>query len=886
LLEALEDRLTPNTYTVNNLVDDGSPGSLSWAVAQANNNPGSDSINFDPAVTQNGAATITLTLGELDLTDTSGQTTIQGPGVNLLTVSGDKESRVFRVIPNASLNISGLTIAQGAPGTGDGGGIDNFGSLTIANCTLSDNSVAAGDGDGGGIANFGTLTVTACTFDGNLADFGSGGGLYNSSTATALVSSSTFTGSAAVVGAALVNQGQMTVVDSTFANNLATANGGAINNWGTLLLLDSTLAYNGAGSGGGLYLSAGAATLHNTLVAGNFSGPTPDDISTASLIFLVDQTSSYNLIGNAATAGGLVNGFNGNIVGQNGTGNLDFTTILDSMLHENGGPTPTLALVPDGPAMDAGDPNFDPNAFTPPLTTDQRGPGFPRVLNGRVDIGAFESQPLPPDHLQFGVQPSDTVAGVAISPAVTVRLLDSFGRLVSGDNTDQVTLTVASGPGSFAAGSTLTVTASGGIATFSNLVLTAAGQYTLGDTATGGVSGPVSSFFQVYALAAPSVPDLVATDDSGISSSDHVTNVAQPRFQGTGITGDTVQLFVNGVPNASGPVDTTGHWTIRLSAPLADGAYTIRAQQVDGVGEQSALTTAMSPPLVIDTQPPTSPQTIGAVDPSLTWYLRNENSAGAPDAGQFTFGFSGWIPVTGDWNGDGVSTIGAYDPTTTTWYLRNVNSAGAPDAGAFTFGAPGYIPVTGDWDGSGHTGIGVYDPTTFTWYLTNDDGPGAPVTAQFVFGGPGLIPVTGDWDGSGHTGIGVYDPTTLTWYLRSEVSAGPADAGQFQFGLAGLIPVTGDWNGSGHTGIGVYDPATLTWYLRNEVSAGPADAGQFQFGVPNSLPVTGSWGAATSFPSTLPPPTRAVCRRPAPSRTLLSPIFRVRRCHMPTSDSP
>jgi hypothetical protein len=43
-----------------------------------------------------------------------------------------------------------------------------------------------------------------------------------------------------------------------------------------------------------------------------------------------------------------------------------------------------------------GDPSFNPNAFYPPLLYDQRGSGFPRVANGRIDIGVFEVQPLCP----------------------------------------------------------------------------------------------------------------------------------------------------------------------------------------------------------------------------------------------------------------------------------------------------------------------------------------------------------------------------------------------------------------------------------------------------------------------------------------------------------
>ena len=59
-------------------------------------------------------------------------------------------------------------------------------------------------------------------------------------------------------------------------------------------------------------------------------------------------------------------------------------------LQNNGGPTLTHALLPGSPAIDAGDPNF-----TPPPDYDQRGPGFVRVFNGRIDVGSFEVQPTP-----------------------------------------------------------------------------------------------------------------------------------------------------------------------------------------------------------------------------------------------------------------------------------------------------------------------------------------------------------------------------------------------------------------------------------------------------------------------------------------------------------
>ena len=102
------------------------------------------------------------------------------------------------------------------------------------------------------------------------------------------------------------------------------------------------------------------------------------------------------------------------------------------------------------------------------------------------------------------MQPSNTTAGAAITPAVTVKIEDQFGNVVTSDSTDTVTVGIASGPGgaSFAGTSTLTVTANTGVATFNNLRLNTAGSYTLSETASGGLTGPASNSFTVTPAAA------------------------------------------------------------------------------------------------------------------------------------------------------------------------------------------------------------------------------------------------------------------------------------------------------------------------------------------------------------------------------------------------
>jgi hypothetical protein len=254
--------------------------------------------------------------------------------------------------------------------------------------------------------------------------------------------------------------------------------------------------------------------------------------------------------------------------------------------------------------------------------------------------------------------------------------------------------------------------------------------------------------------------------------------------------------------------------------------------------------------------------TPGTFDPaSGTWYLRNENGGGAPDAGQFPYGGAGWLPVVGDWDGNGSATVGVVDPGSATWYLRNENSGGAPDAAApFSYGLPGWVPVVGDWGGTGHAGIGMFDPSTATWYLRYEDGPGAPDAGVFQYGGAGWLPVVGDWTGSGITTVGVVDPSTMTWYLRDSNSGGGPDIAPFPYGGIGWKPVVGDWTGGGATTAGVVDPNGV-WYLRDRNSDGAPTLTPFPYGLGSWTPVAGSWSGAGSGGS----PRRADPRDVAPA---------------------
>jgi len=101
--------------------------------------------------------------------------------------------------------------------------------------------------------------------------------------------------------------------------------------------------------------------------------------------------------------------------------------------------------------------------------------------------------------LAFGVQPSNTVAGASITPAITVRIEDANGNLVTGDSTTGVTLAIANnaGPGGVLSG-TAVQTAVGGVATFSGLSINLTGTgYTLGATSSPVLTPATSSAFNI-----------------------------------------------------------------------------------------------------------------------------------------------------------------------------------------------------------------------------------------------------------------------------------------------------------------------------------------------------------------------------------------------------
>jgi hypothetical protein len=119
------------------------------------------------------------------------------------------------------------------------------------------------------------------------------------------------------------------------------------------------------------------------------------------------------------------------------------------------------------------------------------------------------------DHLVFAQQPTAVVAGSVISPAVTVKIEDAYNNVLTGDSTDQVTLSLGANPSGGTLGGTTTVTVSGGTATFGNLSINLAGSgYTLVARSAATATGATSAAFSVSAVASSTLLEGFETSPS------------------------------------------------------------------------------------------------------------------------------------------------------------------------------------------------------------------------------------------------------------------------------------------------------------------------------------------------------------------------------------
>ncbi len=305
---------------------------------------------------------------------------------------------------------------------------------------------------------------------------------------------------------------------------------------------------------------------------------------------------------------------------------------------------------------------------------------------------------LPPT-LQFQIQPSNVTAGNAISPSVKVKFVNSLGTTIT-SITSTVTITI-SGSGTFAGSSTLSVAAVSGVATFSNLIPTTSGSYTLTAASSGSTSATSNSFTVAAGTTATKL--LFGIQPSAVNAGSAITPAVTVRVTdayGNTLTGNTSAVTIGissgGVLAGSSTLTVNavaGVATFSNLVPTAAGAYTLAATDGALTGATSSSFT-VSPStvnkLVFGAQP--ANVTAGnAITPSVTVSVTDVyGNLVTTSTASITTGFtSGGTWLTGSTltvNAvSGVASFTNLKPTTSGAYTLTASSSGLPSVASNSF---------------------------------------------------------------------------------------------------------------------------------------------------------------------------------------------------------
>jgi hypothetical protein len=704
---------------------------------------------------------------EIDIFGT-GEAVIDGSGAIASTVT---------VPIGAIVTFTDVTITGG---TGEfGGGIDNSGDLEIWGSLVEFNSATV---SGGGIDSLGPLSIIDSIIADNVADSFGGGVVIRDD---AFIDTVGIFDNAATDGGGVANLGFETYIfDSAIFGNEATfgLGGGIYNDFeSSLFVFDTEISFNETlgGLGGGIYNGDGAGGgggdvfLQRSVFSLNGAGGGGGFYNEGGVLLAIETIFSDHL----ASAGGAITNTLGGA-----------TTLLDSQLVGNSGSTGGGAIFSDSGTVQI----------------------FSTTLSGNVADGL-------------------AVGGAILNTGDSALLVDD--STLSGNTADSGGAIYNESP-----------------ATVNLFDSTVAGNTATGAATGGGVYNDGGSVLMSGTIVADNVsatgPDCAGTISSGgYNLIEDVT--------GCGVTPLATDL--TGIDPVLGPLADNGG--PNLTHALLPGSPAIDhvppGPFCGGGDDQRGIVRPRGAGCDIGAfEADNEPDVVLLVEPSGLWHIRQEGVADRT----FWFGAPGDVPLFGDWDGDGIDTPGMWRPGAGGGFAYLTNTL--PEDGAvevaefdFFFGNPGDEVFSGDWDGDGIDTLGINRGGHI--FLSDSNGSfGDPVPTDydFWFGVLGDRAFGGDPDGDGKDSVLLYRAADGYVYYTNETPTVPGavatTADFFYFGISSDSFVGGDWDGDMVDTAGIFRGSNTTVYLSNSNASDGAPAptdDSYVWGTAGWTPVAGVW---------------------------------------------